>query len=80
MLKGKVIGNIVSTKKNNKLLGCKFLKVEIEAENKYEIIVVDPVGAGVGEEVLVVTGHNAMYAFDNRNDMPIDAVIVGIID
>jgi len=80
MLRGKVTGNIVSTKKNDKLVGSKFMKVEIYAETNYEIVTIDTVGAGVGEEVLVVTGHNAIYAFDTDKTLPIDAVIVGIID
>lgn len=80
MLRGKVTGNIVSTKKNEKLIGSKFMKVEIYAEKNYEIVVVDTVGAGVGEEVLVVTGQNSIYAFNSNEKYPIDAVIVGIID
>lgn len=80
MLRGKVTGNVVSTKKNANLVGSKFMKVEVYAENKYEIVVVDTVGAGIGEEVLVVTGHNAIYAFDQQKQLPVDAVIVGIID
>jgi ethanolamine utilization protein EutN len=80
MLRGRVTGNIVSTKKNENLVGSKFMKVEIQAETKYEIVVIDTVGAGVGEDVLVVTGHNAIYAFSAGKNIPVDAVIVGIID
>ena len=39
----------------------------------------DVVGAGIGEQVLVVSGSTARKAF-GRDDIPIDAAIVGIID
>jgi ethanolamine utilization protein EutN len=79
MLKGTVIGNVISTKKITDLKGSKFLCVRIEGEKPYDLIAVDSVGAGIGEQVLVTTGHNAQYAFQQR-ETPIDAVIVGIID
>lgn len=75
---GKVIGNVVSTKKNNKLLGCKFLKIELTS--KEEIVVVDNIGAGIGDTVLITTGHNAVYGLEQKGDLPIDAIIIGIID
>ena len=52
MLKGIVIGNIVSTRKQESLVGSKFLEVKIiengKDTDKY-IIAVDSVGAGIGE-------------------------------
>jgi electron transport complex protein RnfA len=51
MLKGLVIGNVVSTKKQESLTGSKFLEVRIIENNietdKY-IVAVDSVGAGIG--------------------------------
>ncbi len=78
MLLGTITGNVVSTKKIEKLTGCKFMRVKIES-SKQELIAVDAVGAGIGETVLVTTGHNASYAA-NVKDLPVDAVIVGIVD
>jgi ethanolamine utilization protein EutN len=75
---GKVTGMVVSTKKNPKLLGCKFLRVELKAGE--EIVAVDNIGAGVGETVLVTTGHNAIYGLDQKEAVPVDAIIVGIVD
>ena len=82
MLKGIVIGNIVSTRKHEALVGSKFLEVEI-IENgaltgKY-IIAIDSVGAGIGETVLITTGSSARLALHNTQ-APADAVIVGIVD
>lgn len=78
MIKGKVTGNLVSTKKNPKLVGCKFLMIELTSGD--EIIAADNVGAGIGDEVIVVEGHNVQYAFKSPEALPIDAAVVGIID
>ena len=82
MLKGLVIGNVVSTKKQESLTGSKFLEVRIIENNtetdKY-IVAVDSVGAGIGETVLVTTGSSARLALHNTS-APCDAVIVGIVD
>ena len=82
MLKGLVIGNVVSTKKQESLTGSKFLEVRIIENNtetdKY-IVAVDSVGAGIGETVLITTGSSARLALHNCN-APCDAVIVGIVD
>ena len=54
MLKGIIKGNIVSTRKQETLVGAKFMEVEILENgvhtNKY-IVAVDSVGAGIGEIV-----------------------------
>ncbi len=82
MLKGIVIGNIVSTRKQESLVGSKFLEVKIiengKDTDKY-IIAVDSVGAGIGETVLITTGSGARLALRNQFE-PVDAVIVGIVD
>jgi ethanolamine utilization protein EutN len=82
MILGKVYGSVVSTSKNEKLIGYKFMLVQyIENDklvDKY-IVAVDSVGAGIGETVLVTTGSGARLALD-RTDAPVDATIVGIVD
>ena len=82
MLKGIVIGNMVSTRKQESLVGSKFLEVKIiengKDTDKY-IIAVDSVGAGIGETVLITTGSGARLALRNQFE-PVDAVIVGIVD
>ena len=82
MLRGIIRGHIVSTKKQESLVGSKFMEVEIlkngEPTGEY-IIAVDSVGAGINEEVLITTGSSARIALHNAN-APCDAVIVGIVD
>ena len=82
MIIGKVIGSVVSTRKNENLIGCKFMVIEPLAElgepNK-KIVAIDNVGAGIGETVLVATGSAARIGCD-MEDAPVDAAIVGIVD
>ncbi len=82
MLMGRVVGHIVSTRKNEKLVGSKILEVRL-IENATEtdkyLVAIDSVGAGIGERVLIATGSAARLALDNTA-APTDAVIVGIVD
>ena len=82
MLKGIIRGNIVSTRKQDSLIGSKFMEVELiengELTKKF-IIAIDSVGAGIGETVLITTGSSARLALHNQS-APADAVIVGIVD
>ena len=61
MLIGKIVGSVVSTRKNEKLIGSKFMIVEPCANtgNAKRIVAVDNVGAGIGELVLIATGSAA---------------------
>ncbi|SHH43229.1 EutN/CcmL family microcompartment protein [Clostridium grantii] len=83
MVVGKVVGTIVSTRKDPKLIGNKFLVVDIYEKfdngNKGKILAIDSVGAGVGDLVIVTLGSAARFACDTP-DMPVDATIVGIVD
>ena len=81
MLIGKIVGSVVSTRKNEKLVGSKFMVVETLAEtgDVKRVVAVDNVGAGIGEMVLVATGSAARIGCDQER-APIDAAIVGIID
>ena len=83
MLKGKVVGNIVSTNKLDSLVGYKFLEIQIiensELTDKYIVAVDRSVSAGIGEEVLVSTGSSARVATGDMN-CPVDALVVGVVD
>lgn len=82
MKKGIVIGNVVSTRKQESLVGSKFMEVrmiENGRETEDYVIAVDSVGAGIGETVLLTLGSSARLALANQN-APVDAVIVGIVD
>jgi ethanolamine utilization protein EutN len=82
----KVTGHIWSTKKEASLEGFKFMLVqEKDVQNAPVFVAADLVGAGVGEEVLVVSGSTARCAagaagLSRASEAPIDAAIVGIID
>ena len=83
MLLGKVIGTVWSTKKDDKLVGAKFLIVrELDLKLKEKdnfVIAVDSVGAGEGEIVLVATGSSSRQTTFTK-DKPVDAVIMAIVD
>lgn len=87
---GKVIGNIVATRKDERLVGHKLLVVrEMIPDDTGELkpveevsgtsVVVDLVGAGVGEMIIFCSGSTAR-ASTGDDHAPIDGAIVGIID
>lgn len=83
MFVGKVIGNIVATRKDPKLEGRKLLIVKpvdekLKMKSGY-IVAVDTVSAGEGETVLVVEGSSARMA-ERMKDCPVDSAIIGIVD
>lgn len=79
-----VVGNVVSTHKNERLEGKRLLLVrrltlQMKAEGT-EIIALDVVDAGVGDNVLVVQeGSSARKIFDDPW-IPVQVVIVGVLD
>jgi len=87
---GKVIGEIVSSVKVDRLVGQKFLLVEVQrihhepGKSKVmstgsTIVVNDPLGAGRGEIVLCVQGSSARMT-DLTATLPTDGLIIGIVD
>ncbi len=79
---GKIVGTVVSTRKQDSLVGSKFMEVNVIENGKQTdnfMIAVDSVGAGIGETVLITTGSSARLALKNT-ESPVDAVIVGIVD
>lgn len=81
MIIGKVVGSIIATRKNERLVGQKLLVVRPleNMEKTGEFVAIDNVGAGIGETVLVATGSAARVGCELEN-APIDAAIVGIVD
>ena len=80
----KVIGNIWSTRKDEKLNGYKLLLVQPlnildDSADKIPMVAADIIGAGVGETVIVVGGSSARSAAGDMN-VPVDATVVGIVD
>lgn len=86
MFLAKVIGNVVSTHKDEKFRGMKLLLVQPYVNKEgglvasgSAVVAVDSVGAGVGECVLFTQGSSARLT-PTTKDTPVDAVIVGIVD
>ena len=82
MIIGKVVGSLFSTRKNEKLVGNKFMIVEPVEDMRStgsRLVAIDVIGAGIGEYVLVAQASAARIGCDMA-DAPIDAAIVGIID
>ncbi len=80
---GRVIGSVWATKKDEKLNGKKLLLVQqTDADHKPGkklIVAVDTVGAGTGDQVLMVLGGSARHAL-SESGTPVDAAIIAIID
>ncbi len=83
MLLGKVVGTIWSTRKDESLVGSKFLivrQLNLDYSPKEStLIAIDSVGAGVGEVVLVAQGSSARQT-DITQNKPVDAVVMAIVD
>jgi microcompartment protein CcmK/EutM len=83
MILGRVVGTVVASRKDERLMGAKLLLVRaIDPRGKDEaahMVAVDTVDAGVNDRVLVVTGSSARMA-SGLKDTPVDAAIVGVVD
>lgn len=90
MVVAKVIGEVVSSVKVDRLAGQKFLLVEVQNishgadggafhQTGSTLVVNDPIGAGRGEVVLVVQGSSARMT-DITATIPTDGIIIGIVD
>ena len=84
MIIGRVVGTVVSTRKEDELIGLKFLAVvpidlKSGALKDGGVVAVDAVGAGVGEVVLYASGSSARQTTVTQN-RPVDATIMAIVD
>lgn len=81
MIIGNVIGSLWATRKDERLDGLKLLVVKPKYTEGLEsaFVAADLASAGVGDVVLVTRGSSARLAF-GRADIPIDSVIVGVVD
>ena len=83
MILAKIVGTVVATRKDERLVGRKLLIAQpIDAKGKAQgnhLVAVDTVDAGFGETVLIVGGSSARMAADLK-DTPVDSAIVGIVD
>lgn len=84
MVLGRVIGSVVSTRKEQLLEGVKFLVVErvdpVSMQGAGDcVIAIDGVGAGEGEVVFYVSGSSARMT-EVTTGRPADATITAIVD
>jgi microcompartment protein CcmK/EutM len=83
MILGRVVGTVVATRKDERLVGAKLLVVRtIDPAGRDEsghMVAVDTVDAGLRDRVLVVTGSSARMA-SGLKDSPVDAAIIGVVD
>lgn len=89
MFVAKVTGSLVSTQKVQSMVGYKLLIVEpyrLESQERRSLattgrtfVAVDTLGAGEGDYVLITQGSSARLTPETKS-MPIDTVVVGIVD
>ena len=83
MILAKIVGTVVATQKDERLVSSKLLVAQpIDGRGKAQgnhLVAVDTVNAGFGETVLIVSGSSARMAGDLK-DTPVDAVVIGIVD
>jgi len=78
MFLARVIGYVVSTKKDEAMKGRKLLLLR-PRPGANTIVAVDALGAGRDELVLFCQGSSARQA-SGMKSLPVDAVVVGIVD
>ena len=83
MIIARILGTVVSTQKDPRLVGRKLLLVRPlnldGTDGSGYVVAVDTVGAGFHERVLVVSGSSVRLA-EGMKDKPVDAAIIGVID
>jgi microcompartment protein CcmK/EutM len=83
MILAKVVGTVVATRKDERLVSSKLLIAQpVDPAGTFvgnPLIAIDTVDAGAGETVLIVSGSSARLA-SGLKDCPVDAAIVGIVD
>ncbi len=89
MFLAKVTGSVVATQKAQAIVGHKLMVVEpyrLEAKQRKSLettgrtfVAIDTIGAGIGEFVIITQGSSARLTPETKN-LPIDTVIVGIVD
>ena len=84
MILGRVVGEVWATRKHTALEGKKLLVIQpyfwyAPAHEVGHLVAVDPVGAGIGEDVVVCMGDPARRSLGTTS-MPIEAAVAAIVD
>ncbi len=84
MLLGTVVGQVWATRKEPTLQGLRLLVIQPYlrggAASAETLVAVDPIGADVGERVLVVFGRAARHAIGRGQDIGFQTAVVGVVD
>jgi len=84
MLLGTVVGHVWSSVKDPTLSGCRFLVIQPYTRDGKQsaetLIAVDPLGAGIGERVLVVFGRAARHVIGKGHDIGFQTAVAAIVD
>lgn len=80
---GRVVGTVVSTRKDEKIVGLRLyvvrdLSMELAGKESF-VVAADTVGAGVGEVVLYASGSSGRQTKVTEG-RPVDACIMAIVD
>ncbi|MFT4710198.1 MAG: ethanolamine utilization protein EutN [Bacteroidia bacterium] len=84
MLLATVVGQVWSTHKDASLDGIRMLIVQPfvdgDLKSAETMVVADPMGAGIGERVVVVFGRAARHVIGQGHDIGIQTAICAIVD
>ena len=87
MFVGRVIGELWATQKVADLEGKRLLVIEALDDRRdptapmvTPVVAADPIGAGIGERVVVAFGKAARVACGGDGDYALEAAVVGIVD
>ncbi len=80
----RVIGQVVSTVKDERQVGWKLLLVQpVDTEGQPQgasLVAIDAAQAGVGDHVLLLAEGKSARQVMNSDDAPCEAIVVGVID
>jgi ethanolamine utilization protein EutN len=81
---GRVVGEVWATRKHPALEGQKLLIIQphlwyAPSHEVAHLVAVDPVGAGIGEDVVVCMGQPARQSLGASN-LPVEAAVCAIVD
>jgi microcompartment protein CcmK/EutM len=87
MFLGKVVGQVWASRKSADLEGKRLLVIEALDERRdpgapkvTPVVAADPLGAALGERVIVAFGKAARVACGGDGDFAFEAAVVGIVD
>jgi len=87
MFLGRVVGQVWATRRDETLEGQRLLVIEAidtasdpAAAKVTPVVAADPIGADVGERVIVAFGKAARVACGGDGDRAFEAAVVGVVD